>query len=169
MSIHPRYADAIMDGAKGVEFRKRALAGDISTVLVYATAPVGRLVGTFQLSDTMTAKPRDLWREFAAVGCIEQDAFDAYYLDRDTGVGLLVASPRRFDFPVRLEQLVPSPRPPQSFVYIPTKVLAQAIEAGEGPTGSNWFESIADLALSPVRWVADLVGNQLRPQAHGLE
>ena len=63
MSIHPRYADAILDGTKVVEFRKRALAGDISTVLVYATAPVRRLVGTFQLSATLTASPRDLWQQ----------------------------------------------------------------------------------------------------------
>ena len=45
MSIHPRYAEAILSGQKRVEFRKRRLAPDVTTVLVYATQPVGVLVG----------------------------------------------------------------------------------------------------------------------------
>jgi len=160
MSIHPRYADAILEGTKEVEFRKRALASDISIVLLYATAPVRRLVGTFQLSDTLTANPRDLWQQFAPVGGIEKDAFDAYYLGRDVGVALLVASPRRFDIPVRLEQLSPSPGPPQSVAYIPADVLEQAREAGSELVDNDWFDSIVSLAFSPARWMADLVGHR---------
>ncbi len=39
MSVHPRFAEAIMDGRKKIEFRKRPLADDVSVVWVYATAP----------------------------------------------------------------------------------------------------------------------------------
>jgi predicted transcriptional regulator len=158
MSIHPRYAEAILEGRKHVEFRKRGLAADIGTVLVYATAPVGRLVGTFQLSDTMTASPTQLWQQFAEVGCIEREAFDAYYRGREVGVGLLVASPHKFDSPVRLDELAPSPAPPQSFSYIPDAVLEQALEAGDYSLESDWFALVAGLALSTVRWVGDMVG-----------
>ena len=39
MAIQPGYAEAILAGVKTVEFRKRALAPDIETVLVYETSP----------------------------------------------------------------------------------------------------------------------------------
>ena len=41
MSIRPQFAAAILDGSKRVEFRKRPLAADIGTVVIYATKPVG--------------------------------------------------------------------------------------------------------------------------------
>ena len=34
MSVHPRFAEAIMDGRKKVEFRKRRLADDVMTALI---------------------------------------------------------------------------------------------------------------------------------------
>ncbi len=40
MSIHPQYANAIVEGTKRVEFRKRPLARNVTHVIVYATAPV---------------------------------------------------------------------------------------------------------------------------------
>ena len=47
MSIHPGYAEAILSGRERAEFRKRPLAEDVRTVLIYATAPVSAMSGWF--------------------------------------------------------------------------------------------------------------------------
>ena len=50
MSIKPRYAEAILCGRKSVEIRRvhfRAAQGDI--VLIYATKPVGSIIGYFSI------------------------------------------------------------------------------------------------------------------------
>ena len=75
MAIHQRYADAIMDGEKRVEFRKRRLADDIEVVWVYATAPISKVVGHFSIDEVVQGTPQDIWDRFGAVGVIERTAF----------------------------------------------------------------------------------------------
>ena len=118
MAIHPRYADAILDGTKRVEFRKRRLAEDIRTVLIYATAPVSRVIGRFTVDDIVEATPDRIWQEYGAVGVIEQDAFFGYFGDAPAAVAILVGGSERFSEPVALADIEARPAVPQSFAYI---------------------------------------------------
>lgn len=118
MSVHPRYAEAIMDGQKRVEFRKRPLASDVSVVWVYATAPVQRIVGCFEVDATVTAPPRDLWRQFASVGGIDRADFDRYYAGSAVGSGIRIRNVVRLKVPAPIRELLPSGVPPQSFAYV---------------------------------------------------
>lgn len=118
MAIHERYADAIMEGVKRVEFRKRALADDIETVWVYATAPVSKVIGHFSVEEIVQGTPQDIWDQFGAVGVIEQDAFFDYYGARETAVAIVVRSAERLTTPVALHEMDPKPAVPQSFAYL---------------------------------------------------
>jgi predicted transcriptional regulator len=118
MSVHPRYAEAIMDGRKKVEFRKRPLASDVSVVWVYATAPVQRIIGCFEVDATVTAAPHDLWRQFASVGCIDRADFDRYYAGSSVGSGIRIGNVIRLEVPAPIRELLPSGVPPQSFAYV---------------------------------------------------
>lgn len=118
MSVHPRYAEAIMDGRKKVEFRKRRLADDVTVVWVYATAPIQRIVGYFEVEATHTAEPADLWRRFKEVGCINQADFDHYYAHSSTGAGITIRRAVRLDVPALITDLLPSGVPPQSYAYV---------------------------------------------------
>lgn len=118
MAIHPRYADAIMDGEKRVEFRKRRLAEDIRTVLVYATAPVSRVIGSFTIDGIVEASPKAIWEEYGEVGVIEQGDFFDYYANTPSAVAIVVAEASRFEDPIALEDMDPRPAVPQSFAYI---------------------------------------------------
>ena len=55
MSIHPEYAEALLDGTKTVELRKSPVAGDISHIVIYATAPVQRVLGWVETVQSSTA------------------------------------------------------------------------------------------------------------------
>ncbi len=126
MAIQPPYAQAILDGTKLVEFRKRRLAADIDTVLVYESAPTKRIVGHFTIERTESGTPQDLWRTFGSVGCIAREDYLAYYAQSERAVGLVVKHVERYEYPVALAELRDHPAVPQSFSYLPFSALAEA-------------------------------------------
>jgi predicted transcriptional regulator len=119
MAIHPVYADAILDGAKQVEFRKRKLAEDITTVVIYATAPVQRVIGEFRIRETVVDDPESIWVRFGDVGVIDRDAYGAYYANSDHAVAFVVDEATRYERPQSLKELSTAPSVPQSFSYMP--------------------------------------------------
>jgi len=122
MAIHPVYAEAILDGRKGVEFRKRRLADDIETVLIYATSPIQKVVGQFSISDTKIDTPESIWSAYGAVGIIGYEDFIEYYGDADQAVAFVVGESVRYERPRPLAELHPAPSIPQSFSYVAATV-----------------------------------------------
>ena len=119
MAIHPNYADAILDGEKHVEFRKRTLASDITTVVIYATSPVQKVVGEFTIRETVVDAPDSIWERYGDVGEIDRDSYGAYYANAPTAVAIVVAQAKRYEVPQDLSELHSSPAIPQSFSYLP--------------------------------------------------
>lgn len=124
MSIHLRWADAIMSGEKRVEFRKRRLAADIQTVLVYATAPVSKVIGQFRVDDVVSDTPEAIWAQFGSLGVIGRDDFFAYYEGSSAAIAIVVANARRFEDPLALADIEPRPAVPQSFAYLSAQIPA---------------------------------------------
>jgi predicted transcriptional regulator len=124
LSIHPRYAEAILDGEKLVEFRRSRFAEDVSVVVVYATQPVGRVIGWFEVEDIVEGSPRGLWRRFSSCAGIERAAYLAYFDTAERAFGIRVRRAVRLKRPRLLTELLPNPRPPQSFQYLPEGALA---------------------------------------------
>ncbi len=118
MSIHPEFAQAIMDGKKTVEFRKRPMAPDVSHVLIYATLPIGALLGWFAVDGQYTTESGDLWKKFRRDGAISRTRFFEYFDSGAIGTGIKVGSVVRFKRPLLLSSLDGVRRPPQSFQYL---------------------------------------------------
>ena len=152
MSIHPGYAEAILSGRKRAEFRKRPLAEDVRTVLIYATAPVSTIVGWFTVRGTLKAAPEDIWRQLHSVGEICWHDFTNYYSGRSLGVALLVGEVGRLTRPVPLSGVDPSPVTPQSFNYISDNILTQVLAVSEND-GNARFAPPAALSGSITRTI----------------
>lgn len=118
MSIHPVYAEAIFQGTKTVEFRKRRLADDIKTVVVYATAPVSRVLGTFDIDEIVEDSPEAIWSRYGDHGVIGQTAFFDYYEGKEVAVAIVVEEVTSFDEPLALSEVEPNSTAPQSFAYL---------------------------------------------------
>jgi len=127
LSIHPQYARGILNGTKRVEFRKRPLAEDVTHVLVYATAPIGAVVGAFTVDGQHTLSPRMLWRRFRDVAGIGWDDFQIYYAGRRAGTGIAVGEVLCPAEPLCLQQQLGIRRPPQSFQYVSSESAAGAL------------------------------------------
>jgi len=122
LSIHPRHAAAIMRGEKKVEFRKRPFRRRLSHVVVYATAPVGRIVGVFRVADCDVDAPERLWARYGHVGGVDRTFFDAYYGPRTSGVAIRVdGDPVPLDLPLTATG---QRCPPQSYAYLSQDVAA---------------------------------------------
>ncbi len=122
LSIHPQYAEAILDGTKTVEFRKKNIPRHIRQVVLYATSPVRRVVGRFAVAEVVAAPPTQAWRRFNGTGGISHKAFLKYYADSDVSVTLVIKEVHRLRR-TELESLDGASRPPQSFRYLDSKTF----------------------------------------------
>lgn len=118
ISIHPHFANAIFRGDKKVEFRKLNIPKHVEHVVLYVTAPEGKIAGYFSVKDVVEATPSDLWEKYRAVSGITKDFFFEYYGNQDTGLGLLVDQVKILQNPITLDQIAGGSRPPQSFAYV---------------------------------------------------
>jgi len=129
LSIKPAYAEAILAGRKTIEFRRSRIAADIDIVLVYATQPVGQVVGWFQVASVIESTPGKLWRDYSDQGGIDRHAYLDYFSDTRKAFGILVRSATRLKVPARLDQIGLGVRPPQSFKYLAPDAAAAVLAA----------------------------------------
>lgn len=136
MSIHPIYAEQIMTGHKRVEFRKRPVADDVTHVLIYATAPVCRVIGVFSIEEQISQPPRALWRDFKDVGGIAYNDLMKYYRGYTVGTGIRVKKAFAASTPLCLVKDLGIDHPPQSYRYL-DKALAQRVMSSLFPQSAG--------------------------------
>lgn len=94
ISIHPRHANAIMSGAKTVEFRRRVPRLERGDCLwIYATRPVGAVIGCATIGEISVAAPLTIWRKFRKSGGIEYTEFKSYFDGADEAIAIALSSP----------------------------------------------------------------------------
>lgn len=129
MSIHPRYAHAILDGRKTVEFRKRPLADDVTHVVIYSTVPDRAVIGYFTVDGQETRTPESLWDEYCDQGVIGEGDFFNYYAGRERATGIRVGTATRLRRALSLADDLGVPHPPQSYQYLPDECFEKVLAA----------------------------------------
>lgn len=132
LSIHPYFAAAILRGQKTVEFRKRPFARPVERVVIYATAPVQRIVGTFDVEGIDVDDPRLLWARYATVGCIDKNAFDTYYASSATGAAIRIKGSCATSVRLPLA-ILGDVHPPQSYRYLEPDALRRLTKSSARP------------------------------------
>lgn len=134
LSIHPRFASAILNGTKSVEFRKRPFSRSVSYVVMYATAPVKRVVGCFAVASIDRAIPTVIWDRHGANGGITREEFSRYYGNSTTAVAICVRGAVPFRDPFPLACVLGSGKSaPQNFVYLQDSISTTVAEVGGKP------------------------------------
>jgi predicted transcriptional regulator len=144
-SIHPDYANALLDGTKHVEFRRTALPADVTRVVIYATSPVQRIVGSFEVAGVVQTPPSKAWKAYREVGGIEKQAFDRYYEGAADAFVIQARDPVRLHTPLRLSDLSDSLRPPQSFLYLREDVQVRMAALTQAPSPRLRVPGVPDL------------------------
>ena len=126
MSIHPEYAEALLDGTKTVELRKSPVAGDVSHIVIYATAPVQRVLGWVETVRVEDGSPSAIWKRHKSRTGIRERAFRTYYRGHPRAVAIHVDSPRRLAAPLELSAIEDGLTAPQSWRYL-SAAAAQSV------------------------------------------
>jgi predicted transcriptional regulator len=128
LPIQPRYAESIISGQKKVEFRKVKFRRDVSHVVVYASSPIKKIIGYFEVSYIDEDTPEKLWSRYKEVGGIVYEDFKDYYSSSDKGIVIGVGEVCTLSSPLPLSILDQSLTVPQSFSYLSIdalKILSQ--------------------------------------------
>lgn len=119
LSIKPEYAEKILSGEKRFEFRKAIFKNkDVKTIVIYATMPVGKIVGEFEFDGVLTGTPDAVWTQTEDYSGISQNFFEEYFNGREMAHAIKVGSVKRYLEPLNLTTIVPNGLAPQSYRYI---------------------------------------------------
>lgn len=118
LSIKPEFAEKIFDGTKKYEFRKNIFKNtDVTTVVVYASSPVQRVIGEFSIETILNDNIDAVWKETAPFSGITHDFYLSYFANKERAYAIKIRDARRYRKARRLSDynLVYAP---QSFAYI---------------------------------------------------
>ncbi len=122
-SVHPKFAQLIIDGTKTVELRRtrpRITHGDV--VFFYATVPVKAVVAYCRVEQVISDCHDSIWQLVEEKAALSRPDFTKYYAGTHTAHAIFLLGVTPLSNPVPLEDLRrgwPEFRPPQSYRYIP--------------------------------------------------
>lgn len=117
LSIKPQFANKIFDGTKKFEFRKAIFKKqNVTSVLVYASSPVQKVIGEFEIGEIFNFDLKTLWDKTKEYSGITEDYFYEYFENRDQGFAIQIKNQIRFTNPKCLKEDY-NLTPPQSFAY----------------------------------------------------
>ncbi|MCC9062649.1 Predicted transcriptional regulator, contains an HTH and PUA-like domains [Flavobacterium aquidurense] len=117
LSIKPQYANKIFDGTKKFEFRKAIFKNqNVTSVLVYASSPVQKVIGEFEIEKIFNLDLKELWDKTKEYSGITEDYFYEYFENRQQGFAIQIKNKNKFEEPKCLKADY-NLTPPQSFAY----------------------------------------------------
>ncbi|TWU06298.1 ASCH domain-containing protein [Stieleria varia] len=122
LSIHPKHVQAIVEGRKTVELRKRKPSIEPgSMVVIYATTPKCEVVAVAAVGAIQVGKPSEIWRECGELAAVSARVFDDYFYGAEKAVGIHLSNIGVFKTPVSLPELRrrwDGFQPPQQYRYL---------------------------------------------------
>jgi len=123
LSIKPEYAFKIFEGKKKFEFRKIIFKNpNVKTVIVYASSPVQRVIGEFEIDDILTSSPDEIWKITQKYSGISKQFFYDYFADREIAHAIKIKEVTRYDEPLSLKENY-KVSPPQSYLYLKEELM----------------------------------------------
>lgn len=117
ISINPEHVQNIINGTKRYEYRKIAARQDISSIIIYETTPVKRIVAEAEIIDVLVFAPKELWEQTKNESGITKKFFDKYFEGRNVAYAYKLGEVKVYETPKTLLDYGIKAAP-QSFVYI---------------------------------------------------
>lgn len=117
LSIKPEFAKKIFDGTKKFEFRRTLFKKEVSKVVVYASAPISKVIGEFDIEDIVHEDVSTLWDKTSKYSGISLDYYFEYFQGKEAGYAIKVKNPTKYEEELCIVKNF-GIRPPQSFAYM---------------------------------------------------
>lgn len=118
LSIKPEFAYKIFDGTKKFEFRRSIFKNkEVKSVIVYASSPVQKVIGEFEIGKIINKDLDALWSLTKEFSGITEDFFYSYFSNKENGFAIQIKNKKKYKHPKCLKEDFKL-NPPQSFAYI---------------------------------------------------
>jgi predicted transcriptional regulator len=135
LSVRPRFADALVDGTKTVEIRRRrALITDGAICLLYASSPVCAVIGAVRVDQTDVDTIERLWNRWGDKSALLRSEYDSYITGSAKPCAIVIGAAVRLDEPIPLPVLRQRQQnfvTPQSYRFLTPGEL-ESITNGQG-------------------------------------
>jgi predicted transcriptional regulator len=131
LSIKPEYVSKIFDGSKKYEYRRMIFKrSGIETAVVYASDPIKRIIGEFDIGEILYETPEQLWERTNSYAGISKTRFMTYFKNQDKGYAISIKKLRKYRDTLTLDDLMVA-LAPQSFMYLEDAPLQNISKSGE--------------------------------------
>ena len=118
LSIKPEFVEKIFAGTKKYEFRKSLFSrSDVKIVVIYASAPIKRVVGEFEIDDILSDDVNTIWERTKMHSGISREFYNTYFKNRKTANAIQIGHLIRYEETRPLSDYNIN-QAPQSFCYI---------------------------------------------------
>lgn len=101
LSIKPQFVKEIFNGNKKFEYRKAIFKKkDIKTIVIYATMPIGKIVGEFEIDRILVEHPSKIWEKTKRYAGITQDYYDEYFEGKERAYAIQIKSINEYKYPI---------------------------------------------------------------------
>lgn len=90
LSIKPEYVEKIFSGEKQFEYRKSIFKKNVDTIVIYATMPIGKIVGEFQIETILYDSPQSIWEKTKERAGITSDFFYEYFKQKNIAYAIKI-------------------------------------------------------------------------------
>ena len=119
MSIKPQFVEKIRRGEKKFEFRRiLPKRQDIDRIVVYASKPVGKVVGEIAVAGYLTLTVDEMWEATKDISGLTREEFFNYFHGKQNAHAIAIESYRDYEQPIPLDVLLSGKTPPQSYCYL---------------------------------------------------
>jgi len=117
ISVNPKHVENIISGLKKYEYRRHVAKKDISSIIIYETTPIKRVVAEAEIEAILSYTPDELWELTKNESGINRCFFDEYFKGKKIAHAYRIGKVKVFKQPKTLEEFGVRCAP-QSFVYI---------------------------------------------------
>lgn len=117
ISINPEHVQNIISGVKKYEYRRVAAKQDISSIIIYETTPIKKIVAEAEIVEVLMLTPEQLWVQTKEESGITKEFFDKYFDGREIAYAYKLGEIKVYEQPKTLLDFGIKAAP-QSFVYV---------------------------------------------------
>ena len=120
IAIHPEFAEKIFKGIKKYEYRKQKPRGFVDTLIIYATKPIGKVVGEVEVEYIYSHSPYMIWQWTRKHSGMSYEQYFKYFVGKRKAYAYKLGKVTKYDKPKKISDFGIK-KAPQSFVYIKRK------------------------------------------------
>ena len=118
LSVKPEFVEKIFAGTKKYEFRKSLFKrSGVKYVVIYASAPIKRVVGEFEIDDILSDGVDIVWDKTKKYSGITKAFYKSYFQNRKIANAIKIGHIRKYEKARQLSDYNIQ-QAPQSFCYI---------------------------------------------------